>query len=255
MSPPPPLPLNKDRSDAKHYLKAALAAHGGNPKDATVATALDRLIALNPTPAPCRHLPLLEGDWLLLSAPSFPDGERQADGTYVYTLGRLAFNMFQPQALKVVIQQVSQPVVPIQGTSQHSHDIVVKFHTLGDGVPPLEGIVRNLGVCEPDSHTALRVQFTGGVLEPSKATDLKSWNQVFRTSSFPSRSGLKDWWQNLFLKVMFGLVPPEGMNPTTGRSTFKMKRSPKGALEILYLDEELRITRGEKGTVLVCQRL
>ncbi|MEQ8957811.1 MAG: PAP/fibrillin family protein [Coleofasciculus sp. C2-GNP5-27] len=33
-----------------------------------------------------------------------------------------------------------------------------------------------------------------------------------------------------------------------------MKRSPKGKLELLYLDEELRITRGEKGTVLVCER-
>ncbi len=34
-----------------------------------------------------------------------------------------------------------------------------------------------------------------------------------------------------------------------------MKRSPKGRLEVLYLDEELRITKGEKGTVLVCERL
>jgi len=33
-----------------------------------------------------------------------------------------------------------------------------------------------------------------------------------------------------------------------------MKRSPKGKLELLYLDEELRITRGEKGTVVVCEQ-
>jgi hypothetical protein len=32
-----------------------------------------------------------------------------------------------------------------------------------------------------------------------------------------------------------------------------INRSPKGRLEILYLDNELRITRGEKGTVLVAE--
>lgn len=48
---------------------------------------------------------------------------------------------------------------------------------------------------------------------------------------------------------------PQGINPQTGQVSFQMRRSPKGKLAILYLDEELRITRGEKGTVLVCERL
>jgi len=60
---------------------------------------------------------------------------------------------------------------------------------------------------------------------------------------------------DLFLKFMFGLVPPDGVDPETGRSEFQMKRSPNGSLEILYLDEELRITNGEQGTVLVCERI
>ena len=53
---------------------------------------------------------------------------------------------------------------------------------------------------------------------------------------------------------MFGLVPPQGMNLETGEISFTMKRSPKGRLEVLYLDEELRITRGERGTILACER-
>jgi PAP_fibrillin len=57
------------------------------------------------------------------------------------------------------------------------------------------------------------------------------------------------------LKLMFGLVPAKGMNSETGEISFSMKRSPKGRLAILYLDEELRITRGERGTVLVFERL
>ena len=53
---------------------------------------------------------------------------------------------------------------------------------------------------------------------------------------------------------MFGLTPPQSMNTETGEISFTMKRSPKGSLEVLYLDEELRITKGEKGTVLVFER-
>jgi len=166
---------NQFQHELKQALRAALQAHGGDPNQRTVGAAIDRLMKQNPTSAPARQTTLLEGDWLLTSAPSFPNGEMQPDGSYVYTLGRLAFNMFEPRDLKVVINQVSQPVFPIQGTGQHTHDIVVKFTVLDETVPPLQGIVR-------------------------------------------------------------------------------MKRSPKGSLEILYLDEDLRITKGEKGTVLVCEK-
>ena len=54
--------------------------------------------------------------------------------------------------------------------------------------------------------------------------------------------------------MLFGLVPPKEMQ-ADGKVEFQMKRSPKGSLEILYLDEELRITKGEKGTILVCERI
>jgi hypothetical protein len=55
----------------------------------------------------------VDGDWLLINAPNFPGGEQLEDGQLAYTLGRLAFNMFQPAALKLVIEQVSQPVFPV----------------------------------------------------------------------------------------------------------------------------------------------
>jgi hypothetical protein len=246
--------LNQSQIQSKQALREALKAYGGNPQHEAVAAAINRLIEQNPTSAPARQTTLLEGDWLLTSAPSFPNGELQPDGSYVYTLGRLAFNMFEPRDLKVVINQVSQPVFPIQRTGQYTHDIVVKFTVLDETVSSLQGIVRNLGVCEPGSDTALQVQFTGGVLEPAAGTDLAAWNAIFGTPGSAHRPSLKDWTQSLFLKLMFGLVPPTGMNPQTGRSEFSMKRSPNGSLGILYLDEDLRITKGEKGTVLVCEK-
>jgi hypothetical protein len=247
--------FNQSQTELKKALRQGLAAHGGDPNHGAVATTIDQLTTLNPTAAPARQTDLLDGDWLLISAPNFPDGELRVDGTYAYTLGRLAFNMFQPKDLKVLINQVSQPVFPIEGTSQRTHDIVVQFTTLSEDFPPLQGLVRNLGICQPASDNTLQVQFTGGVLEPVEGTELKVWQQVFGQATAPARLSLKEWFQGLLLRFMFGLVLPDKMDTQTGRSEFQMKRSPKGSLEILYLDEELRITKGEKGTVLVCDRV
>ncbi|MEO0825067.1 MAG: PAP/fibrillin family protein [Cyanobacteria bacterium J06635_15] len=246
---------SQERIEAKQALREALAAHGGDPHNPVVMTAIAHLATLNPTPAPAHNTDLLDGNWRLISAPSFPDGEQRADGTYVYTLGRLAFNMFQPKDLKVLINQVSQPVFPIDAGVQRTHDIVVDFSTLNEEVSPLRGVVRNLGICEPSSDTALRVWFTGGVLEPATGQDLQEWQSIFGDPTAPSRSSsLGEWFQGLFLKIMFGLVPPEGMATDTGRVEFQMTRSPKGILTLLYLDDELRITQGQKETVLVCER-
>lgn len=245
---------SETRMAAKRALRKALEHHHGEPAHAVVAAAIADLAPLNPTPAPARHV-AMQSNWRLISAPNFPDGERQADGTYVYTLGRLAFNMFQPQDLKVVIQQVTQPVLPIAGTQQHSHDIVVHFKTLSEVWPPLEGIVRNLGVCQPNGDATLQVQFTGGQLEPAEGTDWQQWQTLLGKPSGPRKLTPRGWLQGLFLQLMFGLVPPQGMDTSSGKVEFKMRRSPKGTLTILYLDDELRITRGNQETVLVCERI
>ena len=247
--------LNHQAIQAKATLREALAAHNGDPHHPHVQDAIAHLTTLSPTPNPAHNTDLLMGNWRLISAPSFPDGEQRSDGSYVYTLGRLAFNMFQPQDLKVVINQVLQPVFPIAGGEQHTHNIEVEFTTLSPDIAPLSGVVRNLAVCWPYSDNVLQVWFTGGVLEPTEDTDLKQWQATFGNSSAPPRpNGLKNWFQGLLLKLMFGLVPPEAMNAETGRVEFQMTRSRKGMLTLLYLDDELRITRGQKETVLVCER-
>jgi hypothetical protein len=60
---------------------------------------------------------------------------------------------------------------------------------------------------------------------------------------------------NPILKLLFGLESSQGMEPKTGVVQFQMQRSPRGKLRILYLDEELRIIKGSRGTVLVFERL
>ena len=244
----------QDRKAAKTRLRETLATYEGNTKQEAVIAAIEKLVSLNPTPAPARNEALMDGQWLLISAPNFPNGEHRADGKYIYTLGRLAFNMFQPTSLKIAIDRVMQPVVPVGKGQQRTHDIIVQFTTVDENTPTLQGVVRNLGVCEPADDKVLQVQFTGGELAPKNQNEMEAWRKIFGEQSKPARKGLKEILMTAFLRMMFGIVPPQGMDDQTGRVSFKMQRSPKGKLELLYLDEELRITRGERGTVLVCER-
>jgi hypothetical protein len=246
----------QDRKAAKTMLREALATYGGDTKHEAVTVAIEKLVHLNPTAAPARSEALIDGQWLLISAPNFPNGERRADGKYVYTLGRLAFNMFQPTNLKIVIDRVLQPVVPVGERQQRTHDIIVEFTTVVDeNTPTLQGIVHNFGVCESANDKILQVQFTGGALGPKTQNEMEAWKAIFGDQSKPSRRSLKEGLMTSILRMMFGIVPPQEMDCQTGRVSFKMQRSPKGKLEVLFLDEELRITRGERGTVLVCERL
>ncbi|MDZ8052571.1 MAG: PAP/fibrillin family protein [Aulosira sp. ZfuVER01] len=244
----------RKREAAKQDLRQALAACGGNTKDKHVIGAIENLQILNPTIAPTHSSTLLDGNWLLISASNFPGGEQLPDGSFAYTLGRIAFNMFQPTGLKVVIKRVVQPVFLLGNGEQHSHDIIVEFTTIDESFPKLAGIVRNRGVCSPLNDTVLHVQFTGGTLAPQESTNMADWEAVFGNQQPPSGISWQEKLKSALLRLMFGLVPPQGMNLETGEVSFTMKRSPKRSLEILYLDEELRITCGERETVLVCER-
>lgn len=237
---------------AKAALREALAAYGGDTKNKVVASAVEKLRYLNPTVAPAYSGSLLESEWLLISAPNFPQGKQREDGKFAFTLGRLAFNLFQPVDLKVVIDRVLQPVFSLGNEEQRSHDIIVEFTTVDERLPKLMGVVRNLGVCQPISNTVLQVKFTGGILAPRDTKQMEDWKAVFGEQG-SSRSWKEKLTSNAF-RAIFGLIPPKSMNLETGEVSFTMHRSPKGRLEILYLDEELRITRGERGTILVCER-
>lgn len=242
----------QERHVAEDALRQSLALYG-DTKHSAVADAISVLAKLNPTPAPAHNTQLRDGNWLMINAPTFPGGQRCEDGTYLYSMGRLAFNMFQPKDLLIKIDRVVQPVLPIPNSSQRTHDVRVEFSTVNEA-NRLQGIVTNRGVCEPCADDTLQVQYTGGNLEPKPGTDLQTWNATFGNQSNLAKSTFKEKLMNLSLKLMFGLVASKGINHNTGEATFTMTRSPKRKLEILYLDDYLRITRGSKGTVLVCER-
>ncbi len=243
------------RADAKATLKTALQTYHGNTKHPAVSGAIAHLASLSPEAVATRSPLLVDDQWLLISAPSFPGGVLNDDGTYGYTLGRLAFNMFCPLDLQLVIDRVMQPVVPVPGSVQLTHDIHVTFTLRDARFPVLQGMVQNLGVCEPFTDGTLAVEFTGGKLLPVANTDRHQWQTLFGNPRRQWPTGVKAGLSTLMLKLLFGLVPPQQMDAATGELQFAMTRSPRGQLEIRYLDQDLRITQGERGTVLVCERL
>lgn len=244
--------MDKDKDTAKNELRQVLKQYNGDTKNPNVMNTINKLSSFQGGEYEEK---LLEGDWLLISAPSFPQAEQLPDGRFCYTLGRLSFNMFQPTDLKLVIDRVLQPVFPIDNTAQNTHNIVVEFTVIDNKYPEIKGILRNLGVCETNEHNRIKFKFTGGVLEPQIDVNLNTWKSIFANQKLVSKQSFKDKLKAIFLKFIFGLVHSKKMNQETGTINFEMKRSPKGSLEILYLDEELRITKGEKGTILACEKI
>lgn len=246
----------KERNIAKTALIEALKTSGGDTKNEEVVAAIEHLASLNPQSAPTENEKLLEGNWLLINAPNFPDRQNDTQGRYIYTLGRLAFNMFEPVKLKVEIERVLQPVFPTGKENEFTHDIVVEFKTIDENMPELKGIVKNLAVCSPESQDTVQVKFTGGELMPRETEEplkMNQWLQIFGQES-QSQLSLQERITSIFIKWMFGISKASKINTQTGKRVFTMKKSPKGILKLLYLDDELRITRGNRGTVLVCQR-
>lgn len=246
------------RNTAKAVLLETLVAHHGDTRNREVLRAIENLVSLNPTEAPTEAERLLEGNWLLINAPIFPNRLPDKHERYIYTLGRLAFNMFEPTNLKIAIERVLQPVFSTGKGNERTHDIVVEFEIIDDRFPNLNGIVKNLAVCSPFDRDTLQVRFTGGELMPQSSEDpeeLRQWLTVFSNSQGKSSLNIGEQIKSYLIKWMFGIQKASDIDRQTGKRFFVMKKSPQGKLQVLYLDDELRITKGNRETMLVCQRL
>ena len=247
-----------DRVAAKIALREALAIHDGDTKNEVVLEAIARLVALNPTLAPTKSNSLQEGNWLLISAPNFPDGQKRIDGKYEYTLGRLAFNLFQPTDLKLVIDRVLQPVFPLEEAGKFTHDILVDFTIIDERANNLQGVIKNLGWCSASDDRTIEVKFTGAELSPCHPEDpqqMKVWLDLFSIKKRENQLNLSKKIKLFIAQLLLGLNLPSNVDKKTGKLSFTMSRSPKGGLETIYLDSELRITRSTKNkTILVCEK-
>jgi len=137
---------------------------------------------------------------------------------------------------------------------------------------PIEGLMTTCGfvVHQPDNPNRLSIFFTSGSLEVSN--DLNGWKQVFteqaRTPPPPSKEPMK---RNRSLTNLFSMIKDhkkkqDKTNPAAdlvpcpmepdGKMSYQLDKPMEGQIvDILYLDDTLRILRGSRGDLHVEARV
>ena len=247
-----PLACGLTLPEAKAALRSALAAHGGNTKEPPVAAAVEALAELCPSDAPARE-PGLLGDWQQINAPEYSGGTQTADGAYQYTLGRLSFGIFEPKDLMCTLGTIGNPLIEGAGAEgEIGYEIQVPMSIeIADG-PPLTAELLNFATCSAETDERLSVSFSGGVLKPTGDCDREVWRDTFGPA-LAAKPGKRARLMNWLLGKMMGLVKPTELSDGDAMR-YEMNKAPKGYLDVIFLDDELRITRGNRGSLVVCER-
>jgi hypothetical protein len=125
---------------------------------------------------------------------------------------------------------------------------------------PIRGILTTQGYSIPDPNVPnrLSIWFSGGTLEvQDEGKDANEWKYIFDVDSAPDRD-LREYANILAAKVLLGALIPEKMEPD-GTMSFCLNRPIGGHgsvyVDVLFMDETLRIMRGHHGSVYVCIRV
>jgi hypothetical protein len=256
----------------KAKLKSLLTTHGGSTKHPEVVKTIEELSKMNPAngKGDVVNSPYFLGDFVALTSPNFPgriDPPNGEEDLVQYSLGRLSFNIFQPKKLVCTLRSVRNPVetqekpTDDEAKQKYSYPLVmdITIHTPEHG--DLSATLVNDATCyaHGEKPGRIMVSFKGASLKPSEEVArnpelLKRWMNTFEGAykkAEDERSYIGHVGQ-FALKMLLGLTLPtdqakEGFH-------FDMKRSPVGYLEVLYLDEDLRITKGNRGTIVVVER-
>jgi len=292
----------------------------GDVEDPRFLSALDVLSSVFKTfagPSDYSINSVLNGSWRSISRPSYHYGGclgMNERGEFVYTLGRMCFNMFKPSNVRVTVQTTMNHIQPVcsmdhtptaapwslrrelalvredpespdvePNTMLKSYDIVVAL-TVEPGQfkagknekvpsPPCRvratHVVRGYFLPDPEVPNRLTVWFTGGELAPVPAPSGTTAGLPGQGSG-ENRFGGMDEWVRLFgaehkrswgeslslmgAKLFLGAELPDGM-AQDGSMKYMLHRPygghGKGYVDIIYVDSELLITKGNSGTLHV----
>ena len=257
--------ITKEIQDTKLKLKAALKAHNYDAHNENVLKVIENLSDLwkkQQIPEAPSKSKLLYGDWRILSTPQFPDRIINDDEPekFQYTLGRMAFNLFEPRKAIVTILYPETYNLVHNFTSEmddnkSSYNFMNKIiiHT-ESGDLPAELFME--GYCTPKTDNKLNVAFVSGELRKSPEVDndekiLQLWNKTFNgiyKKSDQERSvkeRLIRWLMMNILSITY---------PSDESMKYEMKRVVHAHVEILFLDDEMRITKGSRGSVVIVTR-
>jgi hypothetical protein len=265
-------------SEAKSSLKRIVLENNGDTNQQAVQDALENLQKLSAAERgdaewkPTQNMSFHTGRWRTISAPLFPGrllDEEDGNGKAKFSLGRMTFNMFKPTKSVCAVEQIVNIIEPIDETNkgdsedssewEQSYDVEVlmEISVLGKEYIKLPAKLVNYGTCTPTSSTRLGVKFRGGTMQPNFDMTLKenealmvAWKETFEgaiTKEADAQSllgKLATGATNVLMKVMMGLEPPVDCTELT--QTYSIKRPIAGHLDILYMDNNLRITKGNR---------
>jgi hypothetical protein len=268
------------RSHLKAELRALLSVNNGCTKGKDVIDIIAKLSECNPHRNGFSQLDCFPGVYSTLSVPNFPGRikatKNNQENIKQYTLGRLSFNIFQPNELICTVRSIQNPVHPQHDASEGKdndtavfsyHFIVdLTIHTPGGD---LEATLINRGFCREseDRKNRMKVIFTGGTLIPGceSTTNDKSiltlWEKTF-ANAYERANKERSFFGRIYqycLILFLGLILPTdskhlGSSCYENAFHFDMKRPPKGFFDVLYLDDDMRITKGNRGTITVLER-
>jgi len=235
----------------------------------------------------------VDGMWLTLSKPTFFGclGEND-NGDPMYTLGRMSFDMFSPTNIVCSLQGNFNPVeivtddernkmlelVPksLREEVESGRTILRTYHVVTaftiepssaafpkapnkDVHRPIRGIMTTYGYCLPDPEVNNRhsIWFTGGRIEPNNnPSDIAEWKRLF--ALHPPKHSFGEKAKLLAVKLLMGAVVPESINKD-GSMEYTFTRPIGGHgiayVDLVYMDESMRIVRGHRGTVFVFSRV
>lgn len=236
----------------------------------------------------------LEGMWVSLSKPKFFDclGCNQ-DGDFLYSLGRMSFDMFRPTKLVCSIQGTFNPVHVVR-SKDRAKIIETAPKSLKKELQKGEGVLRTYQIvtafsiepwapdmglkspnkrvdhqirallttdsyvlANPEKPNRLSIWFTGGSIEVNNidCDDSQVWHQIFTEA--PKRD-LVEKLRVAAAKLAMGATIPEKMEQD-GKMSYSLKRPIGGhdtaSVDLLYLDDTIRIARSNTGSVHVMARV
>lgn len=235
----------------------------------------------------------VSGMWLTLSKPTFFGclGEND-NGDPMYTLGRMSFDMFSPTNLVCSLQGNFNPVevvndedrkamleaVPksLREEVENGTTVLRTYHVVTaftiepnlaaypnapnkDVNRPIKGIMTTFGYSLPDPNTPNRhsIWFTGGRIEPNnEASDISAWKKLF--AMHPPLHTFGEKAKLLAVKLLMGAtVPKEVAEDGSMEYAFTRPLGGHGMayVDVIYLDDSMRIVRGHRGTTFVFSRV
>jgi len=285
--------ISEEVGNAKNDLLQSLSSANGDTNNAIFSEHLQRMSSL------CSFSSsnlLLSGVWVTLSRPDFKEclGQNES-GEFIYTLGRMAFDMFRPTNLRCNIQgiftvfgdvgeNVDEMYIPwnIRKQALHkirSYNIAVAFTieppSTASFSRPLRALLTNHGYILPDLFKPRRHSFwfTHGILEEDHQDFSPSSDSSDDTSpSSTSSTGPSLEWTEIFgdhvvsgrnakekARILAAQVLLGASIPdkinADGSMEYWLKRPIGGYLDTFYVDHTLQICKGNLGSIFVLHRI